>query len=270
MGLLHNKQNQYAWLGAQTTAQNVVPATAGLTAGTHPEGSIQRRLRLSLIELINRNASTLNLALVSLLPDSMWKFGTMVSTATVVTDATAAAQAGTTHAITLSDKNDTGSGYVVGGKVPWGILGFKIDTASVGASGAHTYKYWNGTSLVTLTPVLIAGPTAGGEVWALGEQLVMFDPPVDWAKGGPVASWPTDCYNLENVLSVADTTNPQAARAYLGEVLFSDKTIAVAPGKYSVALKEPIEVPWYNQGLQVAASTITIPNSLRLVYDIIG
>ncbi len=266
MGTIYKVQNPYKWLGQPATAQNVVPASAGLQPGSD---SLGRSISLTLIELSNRNSGGLNAALVGLLPDSMWQFGQIAST-NAYTDDTADAQSAATNDAPLEAKADAGSGFIVGAMVPWGALSLDVTTAGVGGAQTHTYEYWNGAAWVTLTPVLIAGPTSAGQLWGAGENVLLFDPPVDWAKGGTGTGVPQNLYNVRVKMPVVGTTDALARRVYVGQVIVSGTSIAAAPGVYNPYPAAVIVLPPYIQALGGAFSVITVPNSILLVYDFGG
>lgn len=269
MGAIFTRQNPYKWLGAQTSAQNVVPASAGFAPATT---GYNKRLVLEYAELQNRNTGTLNAALVGLLPDAMWHLGTLAAADGAYTDDTTDAQDAGAGDVPLEAKTgNANSGFMIGASMPWGAASLNVGTAGIGSSQEHTYKYWDGASWATLTPVLIAGPTAAGELWASGENVLLFDPPVDWAVGGtPTATVPQTEYNVQVVMTVDGSTDALLTRAFVGVVLFSSKTIAAAPGSYSVGPGSEIELPGYIVGVNGAFSTITIPNKVTLIGRFTG
>jgi hypothetical protein len=81
---------------------------------------------------------------------------------------------------------------------------------------------------------------------------------------------PQTDYNIQVVMSVDGSTDALLTRAYVGEVLFSDKTIAAAPGKYTVTPAYCVEVPGYIKAVGSAFSTITLPNKVTLIYKFTG
>jgi hypothetical protein len=200
--------NPYHWLGQPATAQNTIPASAGREC----IGSRVRR-----VFLFNGSASTVAACLAGLFPDSAWSFGAWVDGTTTLTDDTADAQSAATNdaAINTTTIND---GHIIGCDYPFGLISYDMTTATVGAALAGVLEYWNGSAWTGLVAaqMLVDIPRAAGVQWALGELIVMFDPPADWAKGGSGTGVNANRYNLRYRSSAAGSTAGLARRIYVG------------------------------------------------------
>jgi hypothetical protein len=137
----------------------------------------------------NRSGGAIDVGLLKKLDTSAWKFYTIVAASTPdAADVTTAVQAGTTTTVFTTTNND---GYMVGAIKPFGLIGLTVATAPAGGSPAYTYQYYNGTSFGTLTTIAV--PSYG-----TGTNLVVFNPPIDWAVGTTAAVGPTgsSTYNI--------------------------------------------------------------------------
>ena len=216
--------SQFKWLGQPATAQGVVPATAGYVPLTQP--------LLYAAHLQNRGAGAIPAALVGLIPDSMWEAGQWTAIGTTYAADTADAQDADADDFALQTLTNN-DGHLIGCDIPFGAISYDITTASVGAGQVHTYRYWNGSAwtAIAATGMLVDGPRTAGQTWALGELLVLFDPKIDWAKGGTGTNVNAARYNLLMQATTAPGTAALARRIYLGKVLASWESIAAGDEK---------------------------------------
>jgi len=264
MGESYFVANRNKWLGTPATAYGVIPATAGLAR------PISTCLSLEFVRITNRHTSAQAGGLAGLLADSVWEAGQWVNATTTYTnDSTDAQDAGTNdfplQTTTIAD------GHLVGADLPFGVISYDVTTASVGAAQEHTYKYWNGTAWTAIAAVgmMIDGPRTAGQTWAVGEQVVAFIPPSDWAKGGSGTGVNQARYNFLVQASVAATTAALARRLYVGMLLFGDPSLAANSGTFTVGPGQPIGIQPYAAHLQAFFPTASEGNMLHLVWHVL-
>ena len=210
--------NNYHWLGQPYTAQNVIPASAGITV---PGDQIMR------VYLQNISAGTVSMCLAGFFPDSAWTAGQWVAVGTTLTDDTTDAQdVGTNDfPINTTTIND---GHIIGCEYPFGLVSYDMTTATVGAAIEGIIEYWNGVAWTAITAagMLVDIPRAATIQWAAGELIIMFYPPSDWAVGGTGTGVSATKYNLRYSSSVAGTTAGLARRVYVGVPITGWRNIA--------------------------------------------
>lgn len=207
------------WLGQPATAQGVVPATAGLAVPA------DKSLYLNRMEVHSRGVATNDAALVALLKDAMWRAGQWVNATTTFTDDTTDAQDGDTNDFAL-ETTTLNDGFLIGALKKFGCVSLDVTTAGVGAT-AHVLEYWDGAAWTAIAAAgfVVDIPGRAGVI-AAGEQVFIFDPPVDWAKGGSGTNVPQNTYNVRlRATTGTITTAALARRIYVGTVLFSQLNI---------------------------------------------
>ncbi len=223
----YRRANPYFWVGQPKSAQNVVPAAAGLACASTQAASIFG------FSLQNRTGGNVNCALIGLLPDSAWYAGQWTNVGTVFTDDTADSQSGTSNAFALQTVTNS-DGHLVGALYPFGCLGYDVTTAGIGAGTVSVLEYWNGAwTAIAAAGTLKDIPRTAGQNWALNENLVLFDPPADWVVGGTGTNVKAGYYNLRYRATTAATTAALAARLYVGVVIESYNTVATLVEKQS-------------------------------------
>lgn len=227
--------NPYHWLGQPATAQNVIQASAGRVH----DGA----LRPKRLFLFNGSASTVAACLAGMFPDSAWEAGQWVDATTTYTEDTVDAQDADTNdfPINTTTIND---GHIIGCDYPFGLVSYDMTTATVGAALAGVIEYWNGAwTALPAVSMLVDIPRSAGTQWALGELIIMFDPPLDWAKGGTGTGVNATRYNLRYRSSAAGTTAGLARRLYVGVPITSFGTILTKAEASRVYTEDGIEVP---------------------------
>jgi hypothetical protein len=257
--------SSYHWLGQPATAVNVIPASAGVTV---PGEQIMR------VYMQNISAGTVSLCLAGLFPDSAWTAGQWVAVGTTLTDDTTDAQdAGADDfPINTTTIND---GHIIGCTYPFGLVSYDITTATIGAALAGIIEYWNGAAwtAIAATGMHVDIPRGVGVQWALGELIIMFDPPVDWAVGGTGTGVSATKYNLRYASSAAGTTAGLARRIYVGIPITSWRnilTLAEAPVREYTpnGLSIPDGVVRVGCAANLAAGTVAtvVASTLEIVY----
>jgi hypothetical protein len=252
-------------LGQPATAVNVIPASAGVTV---PGEQIMR------VYMQNISAGTVSLCLAGLFPDSTWTAGQWVAVGTTLTDDTTDAQdAGADDfPINTTTIND---GHIIGCTYPFGLVSYDITTATIGAALAGIIEYWNGAAwtAIAATGMHVDIPRGVGVQWALGELIIMFDPPVDWAVGGTGTGVSATKYNLRYASSAAGTTAGLARRIYVGIPITSWRnilTLAEAPVREYTpnGLSIPDGVVRVGCAANLAAGTVAtvVATTLEIVY----
>lgn len=201
------------WLGQPASAQGVVPAEAGLAVPS--EGG----LYVNRLEAYHPGAATEEIAVLALLKDAVWRAGQWVNGTTTFTDDTADAQDSDTNDFAL-ETTTAGDGFIVGAALPFSALSIDVTTAGVGAT-AHVIEYWDGAAwtAIAATGMIVDIPGRAGVIPA-GESLVLFNPPVNWQKGGSGTGTPQGTYNIRiRATTGTITTASLARRVYVGEII---------------------------------------------------
>lgn len=189
-------------------------ATKGTVAALSPRGNGQ--LHLVSAKLTNNSGGACDLGIFRLFKATdIYSIATSVSA--VITDVTAAINAGTATTILTTTNND---GFYAGATDIFGLLGFTISQAETGTP-VYTYKYWNGSSWVTLNGFAL--PTA---YTPTGTQLIVFAPPVDWKKGGTGLN--SGKYWIQVLATTAPATAVQVTAAWMAQMV--DYAASVANG----------------------------------------
>jgi len=132
-------------------------------------------------------------------------------------DFTSIVQAGTAVSIFNTTNND---GCLFQAKEKFNMIAFNISQAETG-SPVYAYTYYNGSSYSTLT--LLNTPS----YTATGIQVLLFEPPVDWAVGDGTEDADSTLYSIRVISTTAPSQAVQINSLRLGRLLaYSD---AVAP-----------------------------------------
>ena len=262
------------WLGQPATGQNTVPTTAGILtqrwAASIIGAGTPNRSRLTYIELQNRSASSTALAFVGFLPDSYWRAGQWVAVGTTYTDDTTDAQDADTDDFPL-ETTTVNDGFIVGAIYPFGAISVDCTTAGSGTAPAHTIEFWNGTAWTTIAAagMLVDIPRTALD-WPLGENLVLFDPPPNWAKGGSGTGTPANLYNIRIVRTNAvQATAALARRIYVGLTLFSVDAAAANGSYVPINAGNFVDIPDYIPYVGLAVGATDVGNNLTIIQDII-
>jgi len=175
------------------------------------EGSSAKQLALYEVLLRNNSGSSANMGIFIRLASASWKIYTYVAVGTTLTDVSSSLQvanAGGTNTTIFNANND---GIYVGSKKKFGLVGINGQTAGTG-SPVFTVKYYNGTSFVTLNNFEVFTQVA------LGQNYIVFAPPVDWAKGG-LTGGDSDKYHIQVISTTAPTVKPIINEAWIGKMI---------------------------------------------------
>lgn len=257
MATIYKRAFKNKWLGQPATAQGVVPQSAGFPV---PDG-IGQPVRVIYARIQNRSGGAAGVALVALLNDREWVFG-QVTAAGVFTADTPDAQSAATNdaALETTTQND---GCLIGATLPFGAVSLDVTTAGSGTAPTHVLEYWDGAAWtgIGVNGVLVDVPRALD--WAAGEQIVLFDPPADWQKGGTGTNVPQDKYNIRiRRTNAVQSTAALARRVYVGFVLASED--AISPNAVAELLAGDAEVPIGSAAVGLAVSVSDEGHSLTL------
>lgn len=257
MAILYKNAFNKKWLGQPATAQNVVPAAAGLALTTPA--------RIFSIRMLNRGA-LMAMAIVALLKDSAWEAGQWVHFTTTYTKDTEDAQDADTNDFALETLT-VDDGFLIGANRKFGAISLDVTTAGVGNT-THVIEYWNGAWTAMAASAFFVDIKRAA-VWAAGEELVLFDPPADWIVGGSGTGVNAAYYNLRiRCTTVAAGTAALARRIYIGEVLASESALASEGSAERESFPE-----WVNfntndhAAIGLAAATLDELHALEIVYQ---
>lgn len=190
-------------------------------------------------------------------PNAMWKAGSITAASTPdylddTTDAQSAA-AGDFPLFTLVNNG----GFLVQSVEKFNMIGITISTAASGGAPVYAYQYYNGTSMVALTPRL------SGTFSATGDTIIGFLAPTDWVKGSTAAvGADSDKYCLQVISTTASTTAGGTASllwvgswlAYQPQVATNNSFSFDIPNYEAVLLGGGSFLPYF--GLANAANTV--------------
>lgn len=260
MAFVYKRAFRNKWLGRPATNKGTVPATAGLPVPL----AIGQTAAMFYGRIQNRSASAAAVALVGLLRDAHVVAGQWTNGTTTYADDTADALSSATddfplHSTTADD------GCIVGAKMPFGAISIDVTTAGVGST-AQVIEYWNGAAWTEIAAAGMLSDIARAGAWAVGEQLVLFDPPADWVKGGLGTGVPADTYNIRlRATAGVITTAALARRIYVGIVLHSEDGVAANGVVEMFSEGVPVEIPVDCVAVGLAVSTADEGNSLTLM-----
>ena len=198
------------------------------------------------------------------LPDSLCKLGSWVDATTTFTDDTTDAQDSGADDFTLSTLTNN-DGHVVGCKVPFNAISYDISTAEAGTAGTYQLQYWNGTAWTTLTPLVMPVWTAVDT-----EEVLVFAPPVDWAKGGSGTDVDDDYYNIRvRATTAPGTTAALAKRIHIARLeLLGDDVANNGELKYEGTT--PLLLSAQGDGLCAYFQTASDKNIVEAVVQLRG
>jgi len=260
MALNYRRAFKNEWLGQPASAQNVVPASAGLVI---PSGN----LRLHSMILSNRGAA-MAMAAVALLKDAVWEAGQWVNSTTTYTADTTDAQDADTNDFALETATGANDGFIVGADIPFGAISLDITTAQAAASAVHIVEYWNGSAWTAIAAAGMLVDIARSVVWPTGEFLILFDPPADWAKGGSGTNVNQDRYNLRvRGTPTTGTVAGLARRIYVGVPLV---TLSLAATDSSTERQLAVDLDFVSQtygAIGLAAAIADEGHALEVLYS---
>lgn len=258
MSYIYKAAFRNKWLGQPATAQGVVPATAGLLSS-----AIGQPVQFFYARAQNRFTAAAAMAVVALMKDIAWEAGQWVNATTTYTVDTTDAQSAGTNDVALETLTAQ-DGFLVGADMPFGALSLDITTAGVGNT-THVIEYWNGV-WVAIPAIGMLSDIARAAVWSTGENLVLFDPPADWIKGGSGTNVNQNRYNLRiRCTTVAAGTAALARRIYVGVVLLSEDQIGINASIERFSGATPIEVPVSCAAVGMACASVDEGNALELI-----
>ena len=254
---------QNKWLGQPATAQGVIPSSAGLLKPSAAPNQID----LIRYNIQNNTGSSAVVALVGFLPDSYWEAG-QVNAAGALTLDTTDAQDGDTNdfALETTTQND---GHLIGADCKFGAISYDVTTAGVGTSPTHVFEYWNGSAWASVAAAGMLIDVPRSTDWAVGEQLVMFATPPDWAKGGSGTGVNANRYNIRvRRTNATQTTAALARRIYVGLVLDAARGVA---NNASLSYNGPssLEVPYAVGAIFCAYSAANSGNLMSVSYNFV-
>src|ERR1035437_5253364 len=128
-----------------------------------------KQLQVYGIEAMNRSGGAIDVGILKKLNADDWMIYSIVAASTpVASDITAAVQAATATGIFTLTNND---GFMIGSKNRFNLIGLTISTGASGGSPVYAYKYYNGSTMATLTTIATATFSS------TGTQLILFNAP---------------------------------------------------------------------------------------------
>ena len=212
-----------------------------LVLAPRPQNSFGSRFVIGEFSFHNRSGSPAVIGIGGRLPIALWSFGTWTeanyAAGVVYTDDSVDAKdadAGDVNLDTVSTAND---GFVIGCEVPFNIASLMISQAS--ASGTVWDVFYSVASSNTgfsnnfksLTNLYVAPSFGAGNT---GEQLIWFEPPLDWHKVTPSTAIvnrhgntvPSQYLLVVKSSTAPDTTRGQLTLAVLGRMFQSTEGVA--------------------------------------------
>lgn len=203
-----------------------------------PQNSYGTRFVIGEFSIHNRSGGVAVCGIGGRIQSSIWTAGfwtdASYAAGTVYADDTADAQdagGGTINLATVATAND---GFLIGCDIPFNIVGLSVSQAA--ASGAIWEVRYSIASLGTgldnnytaLTNTYVA-PSFG----AIGEQVIWFEPPMDWAKATTAsavinrhgATVPRQYLLLVRATTAPDTTRGAATQVQVGRIFMSTEFV---------------------------------------------
>jgi len=169
--------------------------------------------------------------------------------------------AGTTTTIFSTTNND---GFMIGCKEKFSVIRFNVTQAEAG-SPVYVLRYYDGTNMVTLTAE--SAPSA----YTAGEQVIMFNPPLDWQQGSTAAvGGDASYYYIELVATTAPSTAVQANSLGVAQLFDYQKSLPslsyvdfdLSPSE-GVVLNAKEGVVGYFSGSNNASNTLMVAYFVR-------
>lgn len=171
-------------------------------------------VQINYCRMHNRSGNAAIMGFGVRLPNRLWQAGLVDDG--VFTDDTADLQDLDTNDFAMAVDADNNTGFAILSFVPFNVISINVTTQDAGTqTGVLKYSKGTGSTLGTITNPY-AGPPAQ---WASGENVIAFEPPIDWAKtdGTELTGVPSGMY----LLVVEETTAAAtAALAKAGEIFY--------------------------------------------------
>ncbi len=210
-----------------------------LVLATRPSNSQGTRFVIGEFSVHNRSGGAAVVGIGGRLPVSLWSFGfwddSEYAAGTVYANDTTDAQDADTGDVNLDTVGTNNDGFVIGCDVPFNIASLHISQAS--ANGTIWAAYYSiasagtgfGSNFTQLSNLYVA-PSFG----STGEQLLWFEPPVDWHKVGTSTAIvnrhgltvPSQYLLVVKATTAPDTTRGQMSLAVLGRMFGSTENVA--------------------------------------------
>jgi len=180
---------------------------------TIPSWAAQHKLYIFNAMAVNGSGGNEDIAYVTKMADAGWKWATITAASTPdATDDTTDAQdvgAGDMSLYTTTN-ND---GWLACATRQFNIIGFTVSQAD-GGGAVYAYKYYNGSSMATLTTLHIPANYS-----STGDKVHVFYAPSDWAKGttSGVSTSLGSYYCIEGIASTAPAQATLGTIAWLGQ-----------------------------------------------------
>lgn len=194
-----------------------------LVLATRPQNSYGSRFVIGEFNIHNRSGGAAVVGVGGRLPQNLWTAGQIVAAGTYTDDTTDAQDADANDfALTTLTQND---GFGVFGLVPFSIVSLIVGTAAAGGSPAWDLAYTKaGGSWGTITNAYVSPLFT-----SIGEQLIWFEPPTDWAPaeaghgtGVPVGSYGIRC----RATTAPNATAGLATNIVVGRMMLTTEGVA--------------------------------------------
>jgi len=253
-----------AWPSKFLASYTAPPLASPNTIGLATQFAVQN------LTVQNRSGSTAIVGWGGRLPadPTLWKAGQWTQVGTTYTDDTPDAQSAASGdlALTTTTNND---GFVVLSQIPFNVLSIILSQATTGAPVYEVaYSAAGGAWTVLTLANLLVAPN-----WtALGEQLLWWETPGDWAVtvAGHATGIPTGYYAIRVRATTAPTQAAIASQLVPGVLADSVKTVASdAVVTWSYASSECLVAPQCN-ALAIVISVASDQNHVACTYRLRG
>ena len=222
------------------------------------------QLRLVSAKLVNNTGSAMDMGLARRLANGL-VLSQLVGTAITNINAPISGN------VQIFDTTN-GDGFLVSAPEKFGLVGFTVSQDEAGTP-AYTYKYYNGSSFVTLPTLSVPAAYKA----ANNECLIVFMPPYDWQVGGAVAGVVSGSVSQSayNILVQAATAPSQAVKVsnfWVGSFFDYLPSVASKGSLYwSIALQDTMVKFLAGEGLLpyfATASTTNMVFAQTLAQDV--
>jgi hypothetical protein len=217
------------------------------------------------VRLVNRSGSLATVGVGVRYRIDSWVAG-QVTAAGAYTDATTAAQDATAGDFVLWQLGiATGNGFLVGASERFNTVSLIQSVAGDQTTPVLKLEYWNGTAWTDLTAALLV--TQALLASGLGEKLLVWGLPADWARGGSGTGVPQTTYNVRVTHTVATggAANPTASQVFVGQsqLVFPD---VANGGQGSFAYNAAVRFSRLGTALYPVFSVAAFGNIVELQY----
>lgn len=266
-----------AWPGKFLTSQ-----ADNQVLASRPAKSMANRFVLGEFSVHNRSGGAAVVGIGGRIPTSLWTMGFWTdanyAAGTVYADDTADAQSAASGDVNLATVGTNNDGFMVGCDIPFSIVSLQVTQAAL--NNAVWKLYYSiatqgagfGSNFTEITNAYVM-PSFG----ATGEQLIWFEPPIDWVKASPAtaiinrhgATVPSQYLILAKATTAPDTSRGQISLATVGRMVMTTENVADNDILSNIGGKETY-LPPQCDGVCAAISVANIQNRADIKYRMAG